>query len=318
LRYEGPKDRNRIPAKLDPTKGGYLLTQGDAGGVRDSDADDGSDYNIVHTRWQLTYQIADAELFFRRVHVKTVEPGEIYFDVITEDIKPLLQSVFEDAVVTAMVDFTIDDVLFERVAAVTDRVRALVEQKLADIKCGIKVVSVQLLEKTWPRQVDQAFIDLVSASNESQGDISTARTTAAEMLNNAAGPVADELYKAINDPNATEAERELLWSRLSGLAQNEIYDAEAYRTTVARNAEANANYLESLLPEYRKHPELVIQRIYLDAIENVFANAQETIVFEPSDVSAARELRMLLNRDLTLKRKKAAGQSAPQENPDQP
>jgi len=47
---------------------------------------DGSDYNIVHTKWQLTYQIDDPELFFKNIYVKDVKPGDIYFNVITESI----------------------------------------------------------------------------------------------------------------------------------------------------------------------------------------------------------------------------------------
>ena len=81
--------------------------------------------------------------------------------------------------------------------------------------------------------------------------------------------------------------------------------------------ESIAADLKSLLPEYRKNPELVVQRIYLDAIDAVLANADEKIVVEPSDISALRELRILLNRDLQLKRR-AATQPQTQAPPDQP
>lgn len=312
LRNEGPKQRNNVPDKLDPTRDGYLITRGDSAGG------DGTDYNIVHTRWELTYKIDDAELFFRRVHVRTPGPGEVYFDVITEDIKPVLKCVFEDAVVTAMVDYTIDDVL-ERADVVTAHVRRLVQQKFSDIRCGIRVESVQLVDKAWPRQVNDAFARLVTVISESGTEISNAKTEASAILSGAAGSAeaAEALYKAINDPNVPDQELERLWSGLSGEANNKILDAEAYRTTVARNAEANADYLRSLLPEYRKNPELVVQRIYLDAIENVLAGADEKIVMEPSDLSALRQLRVLLNRDMTLKRQ--TGQKpATQEQPDQP
>lgn len=295
-----PNRKPRIPEKLDPTKEGYVLTHGEE--VKGEDViDDGSDYNIVHTKWQLTYQIDDAELFFRNVYVDAVKPGDIYFDIIRESIEPLLRSVFEDAVVTTMVDFSIDDVLFERVAQVTDHVRDLVEKKLLAIESGIKVVSVQLVDKSWPRQVDGAFQESISVSQASQQEKTNARTEAQNILNEAAGPVAEELYAAINDPNFPEAEKEILWDRLAGNAQKQIYDAETYRTTVAKNAKANADYLQSLLPEYRKRPKLVLQRIYLDALETVLDAADEKIVIEPSE-AAAKELRILLNRDPAIRR----------------
>ena len=297
------QDRRRIPAKLDPMKDGYLLTHG--GGVdAQSRAEDGTDYNIVHTRWQLTYQIDDAERFFRNVYVDAAKPGDVYFDLITESVEPLLTSVFEDAVVTAMVDYTIDGVLFERVAAVTDHVRTLVDEKLDAINSGIRVVSVQLVDKTWPRQVDQAFQESITVSQQGDQMIREARTRAENVLNEAAGPVAAQLYQAIRDPNAPEDELETFWSRLSGQAQNLIYDAQEYRSSVAKKARASADYLQSLLPEYRKRPELVLQRLYLDAIENVFANADEKIILEPSGEPDREELRILLNRDRSLKPKK--------------
>ncbi len=304
LLNEGSKKSSRIPPKLDPIKDGYTLTHGDDIKIDGRYSTDGSDYNIAHTRWQLTYQIDDAEVFFRNVYIDVVKPGDLYFEVITKNIEPLLRNIFEDAVVTTMVNYTIDEVLFERVAGVTDDVRELIEKKLSAIESGIKVVSVQLVDKMWPRQVDQAFQESISVRQTSQEDIAKARTNASNLLSEAAGPVAEELFTAINDPNMSEVDKELLWSRLSGLAQNEIYEADAYRTTVAKNAEANADYLKSLLPEYRKRPELVLQRIYFDTLENVFANADEIIAIESSDRSAGEELRVLMDRDNTIKKKK--------------
>ncbi len=84
----------------------------------------------------------------------------------------------------------------------------------------------------------------------------------------------------------------------SGVAQQKIAEARAYRTKIVANARANAEYLRQLLPEYRKHPELVIREIYQDAMERIFANVDEKFV-----VPKGAELRFLLNRDPSLKPK---------------
>ena len=102
-----------ITTPLNPLRDGYCLTRGEMQS-RELLGSDGSDYNIVHTKWQLTYQIDDPELFFRNVYVEDVKPGDIYFNVITDSITPLLQTMFEDAVVSTMVNYTIDEAIESR------------------------------------------------------------------------------------------------------------------------------------------------------------------------------------------------------------
>jgi len=130
---ETAKRRTRIPENLDPVRDGYCLTRSESssqapitsgrsgpkvrvkvtynkGDVEVSyrrfsrsnsqgekmQGQEGSDYNIVHSKWQLTYQINDIELFFKNVYVQDVKPGQIYSEVMQQSITPLLKSVFED------------------------------------------------------------------------------------------------------------------------------------------------------------------------------------------------------------------------------
>jgi membrane protease subunit HflK len=258
----------RVLPTLDPVKDGYCITRSES----QDDVTSGpsaSDYNIVHCKWQLTYQINDPERFFKNVYIEDAKPGDIYFDVITESIKSLLQNVFEDVIVTAMVNYTIDDVMFKQVARLTENVRKLLQEKLDTIESGIKVVQVQLTDKTWPMQVDDAFQASVSASQTSERAIDKART---------------------------EAENSMI--EASALVKEKLAEAQAYRTTVVTDAKAQADYLRELLPEYRKYPELVIQQIYQDAMERILNNVDEKFV-----VPKGTEWRVLLNRDPTLKRK---------------
>ncbi len=266
--------KTRFLPELDPVNDGYCITRSEEQDETISGSD-GSDYNIVHCKWQLTYQIDDPERFFTNIYVEDVKPGDIYFDVITESITPLLQNLFEDAIVTATVKYTINDVMYDKVAGLTDDVTELLQEKLDTIESGIKVVRVQLTDKTWPQQVDVAFQASHSASQESEQTISKARTYA--------------------DNTVIEA---------SGLAQEKIAEAQAYRTKVVASARANADYLRQLLPEYRKHPELVVQEIYQDAIERIFTNVDEKFV-----IPKGAEWRILLNRDPSLKPKASKEQT---------
>jgi membrane protease subunit HflK len=159
--------------------------------------------------------------------------------------------------------------MFKKVASLTEHIRGLLQEKFDTIESGIKVVQVQLTNKTWPRQVDVAFQASVSASQRSDQTI----------------------RKADTDAKNSEIEA-------SGLAQMKIAEAQAYRTKVVASARANAEYLRQLLPEYRKHPELVVREIYRDAIERIFTNVNEKFV-----IPKGAEWRILVNRDPSIKPK---------------
>ena len=269
----GEKGRIRPDDPLKPIQDGYCITRSEKQNEAIAGSD-GSDYSIVHSKWQLTYQIAEPELFFKNVYLEEIKPGEIYFDVIKDTVEPLLQKLFEGAVVTAMVNYTVDDVMFDQIAAVTGHVKRLLQKNLETIESGIEVVEVQLTDKTWPRQVDEAFQAAHKASQDSQKAIREARTYAASTLIEAASE-----------------------------AEEKIAEARAYRTKVRATARADAEYLREILPEYRKHPKLVIQTIYQDAIEYVLNNTDEKIIIQPTEGAKDREIRILLSRDRTLKTK---------------
>jgi membrane protease subunit HflK len=89
---------------------------------------------------------------------------------------------------------------------------------------------------------------------------------------------------------------------LAGSAQEQIAQARGYRTSVVENAKANADYLRNILPQYQKRPQLVLQKIYQDTVENVLDNADEKIVLQPS-AGKSREVRIQVNRDPKAKPK---------------
>ncbi|MHC4227478.1 MAG: protease modulator HflK [Planctomycetota bacterium] len=301
------RSRVRPGMGLRPLLDGYCLIRSEDGA--ETAGSDGSDYNIVHTKWQLTYQIDDPERFFTSIDVNEVKPGDVYFNVITESVTPLLENMFEDAVVSAMVHYTIDEAISSR-DRIPKHVERLLQEKLDEIESGIRVESVQLTRSEPPPHTRDAFEASIKASNTSQGEITKAKTDAETTLNEAGGPVAFALLKDKKSiSELSEQQQELLWSDLGGTARERMADARAYQTRVVETAKANADYLQRLLPEYRQRPELVVQRIYLDAMEQIFTNADEIFVVQPAGGAKGTELRILLNRDPLLKPKKSGGQT---------
>jgi len=318
----GVKPRNYRPDQLNPVEEGYCLTgsqrdglppaagvagtgaPGAASAAPRSREGEGSDYNIVHTKWQVNYQITGVEQFFRNVYVQEAKPGQIYFEVMNQSVTPMLRSLVEDAVVKAMVHYTIDKALLS-IDTIPRHVQRLVQQKLDAIESGIRVAQVQLVNVTWPRQVDQAFQAFFSASQTSGQAITQARSYAETTLNKAAGQMAEPLYQALQDPSATGVPLAALWAQVTGEAQDTIAQAQTYQTRVVERARANADYLLRILPTYQKTPQLVLQEIYLNAMQQILNNVEEKFILDKSANAQQREVRILVNRDALLKPKQS-------------
>jgi hypothetical protein len=86
-----------------------------------------------------------------------------------------------------------------------------------------------------------------------------------------------------------------------------ISQARAYRTSVVADIKASAEYLRSLLPEYQRRPQLVLQKIYQDAIEEILGTVDEKI-FVPPGENQGREIRVLVNRELKPQKSTAAAE----------
>ena len=113
-----------------------------------------------------------------------------------------------------------------------------------------------------------------------------------------------KILKELKSEGLGEERKQELLSLLSGACQGTISQAQADRTKLSKSAEANAIYFESILPKYREHPKLVVQKLYQDAVGQVLADADEKIFIELSTGGKGRQLRIMINRDPSIKPKK--------------
>lgn len=292
--------RRRPSDTLDPTREGYTLTRGER--LTEGGESEGNDYNIVHSKWQIVYKIKNPRQFFTNVYVRDLVPGDTFQELMEKDIKPLLVSCFEEAVVTAMVHYTIDEALESK--GLGEHVKRLVQQKLDTIESGLSVQNVTLDDIVYPRQIETAFDAFITATQQAKAKVNEAQTKADVTLTQTAGGVARELADALRNPNTPNAELDSLWAGLAGNAQEIIAEANAYRSSVVAAAESTADYFNQLLPEYKKHPELVVKNLYLDAVQSVMNGIDEKFVMQGDSGDQSRELRIQLNRDPALKRSK--------------
>jgi membrane protease subunit HflK len=282
---------------LMPQRDGYVITRNDK-----IEALEGNDYNIVHCKWVLTYKISDPLEFFRNVYIDKAKPGEDFYDVATKTVNPMLRNVAGKAIVATMVNYSIDEALV-RAEGIAVKVKDRMSRELAAMNTGIVVDTMQMVRVTWPRQVDAEFQNLIGARQESEKGMSEAKGYTEQTLNEAGGPVTSVLLAKLK--SGDEQGIEELWGQLAGQSQKVISEARAYRTKVVEDARSNAEYMQSLLPEYRKRPQLVIQKIYQDAIEEVMANADEKIFAQRDADGKSDEVRFMINSNPVKAAKKA-------------
>ena len=111
----------------------------------------------------------------------------------------------------------------------------------------------------------------------------------------------DDTQKARNDRDRIELEantyRNDIIPRARGQKQRILQDAEAYRDRLIANAQGDAARFEALLAEYQKAPRVTRDRLYIEAIEQVYSRSAKVII----DTDGSGNL-MYLPLDQLLKR----------------
>jgi membrane protease subunit HflK len=92
----------------------------------------------------------------------------------------------------------------------------------------------------------------------------------------------DDTQKARNDKDRYELEantyRNDIIPRARGQAQRVLQEAEAYRERLIADAQGEAARFEALLTEYQKAPRVTRDRLYIEAIEEVYGRSNKVIL----------------------------------------
>ena len=102
------------------------------------------------------------------------------------------------------------------------------------------------------------------------------------------GPVADsfnEVNRARQEKEAVinEAQQELkkITLKAEGTAKRMISEAEGYAVERINNAKGDAALFEQVLKEYNKSQEITRDRLYIEAMEDVFATIKGKVIVDP-------------------------------------
>ena len=143
----------------------------------------------------------------------------------------------------------IDKVLYEEKEQVAREALRVMQGILDRYKVGVGVVDVTVQQAQPPEQVQAAFEDANKAAQDRERLINEGRAYANDVIPKARGT--------------------------AGRLQQE---AEGYKQRVIATAEGDASRFKQVLAEYAKAPAVTRERLYLETMQQVFANTSKVLV----------------------------------------
>jgi membrane protease subunit HflK len=181
------------------------------------------------------------------VQYRRSDPYDFSFKVVDPELT--LHDVTESALRGVVGTSSLALLIGERRAQIPIRTQAELQETLNDYDAGITVTSINLSVVDYPKSVQEAVDDTQKARNDRDRYKLEASTYANDII-----------------PKAR------------GAAQRVLQDADAYRARVIADAEGESARFESLLTEYQKAPRVTRDRLYLEAIEEVYSNSNKVII----------------------------------------
>ena len=144
-----------------------------------------------------------------------------------------------------------DAALSEERDQIAPRVRAMMQDILDRYKVGIEVVAINLQQGGVrpPEQVQASFDDVLKAGQERERAKNEAQAYANDVVPRAVGSAA----------------------RLKE-------EADAYKARVVAQAQGDAQRFRSVFNEYQKAPQVTRDRMYLDAMQQIYTNVTKVLV----------------------------------------
>ncbi len=214
--------------------------------------DDVSQLNITKVRsasFHETMLTQDENIVDVKLSVQYVINDPVNFVLKVRDPERSLQHASQSALRHVVGGISMDMVLTEGRAQIGIDVQQRLQEYLDLYQTGILVSKVTVDESKPPTQVQSAFDDVIKAREDE------------ERVQNEAQAYANAVV-----PEAR------------GGAQRQIEEANAYKEQVIANAQGEAERFTRLLTEYRKSPAVTRERLYLDAVEEVFTKTNKVMV----------------------------------------
>ena len=157
----------------------------------------------------------------------------------------------ETAVREVVGKMKMDSALAEERDQIAPRIRTLMQTILDRYKVGVEVVGINLQQSGVrpPEQVQAAFDDVLKAGQERERSKNEAQAYANDVIPRAVGSA----------------------SRLKE-------ESDAYKARIVAQAEGDSQRFKSVLTEYQKAPQVTRDRLYIDAMQQVYGNVTKVMI----------------------------------------
>ena len=191
------------------------------------------DENIIEVPLTVQYRVTNLQDF-----VLNVDQPEVS-----------LQHATDSAVRHVVGSTEMDQVLTEGRELMASEVRERLQRFLDNYQTGITITQVNIQSAAAPREVQEAFDDVIRAREDEQREKNQAESYANGVI-----------------PEAR------------GQAQRLLEEANGYRDEVIARAQGEADRFTKLVAEYRKAPEITRERLYIDTMQEVMSNTSKVLV----------------------------------------
>ncbi len=181
------------------------------------------------------------------VQYRRSDPVKYSFEVVDPELT--LQDVTESALREVVGTSMLETLVSGQREDIASRTLAALQGTLDSYDAGITITSIALKDVKYPQNVQAAVDDAQKARNDSARFILEAETYSRDII-----------------------------PRARGTAERIKEDARAYRDRVIADAEGEAARFEALLTEYQKAPRVTRDRLYIQAVEEVYRNSNMVVV----------------------------------------
>jgi regulator of protease activity HflC (stomatin/prohibitin superfamily) len=292
---------------LDPDSDGQLLT---------------ADGSIVHTRWSVTYQRAQA--------------WETAQNIEEESERRIVTAAACQGIVHAAAGLTIDDILKKQVGAGAEgapegggggslvelRARENAQRALDKIESGIQITQLVMTTVIPPRRVMRQFEEVQANQSRKTKLIDEARTERADKLTQAAGDAAPLLLRlieryeselALAEParaaatlalidrvllrEAIELDGRTLAPQAFGRVSSILDEARQRRSSVVSEAKEDAAYFQAKRELFNSNPLVMIHGDWSDAFRTFLARPSLQTIWLPPNIDRQT---LQINRDPSI------------------
>ncbi|MCH8136430.1 MAG: FtsH protease activity modulator HflK [Proteobacteria bacterium] len=181
------------------------------------------------------------------VQYRRSDPYDFSFKVVLPE--QTLEDVTESALREVVGTSNLDTLVTGRREEIASRTKEVLQSTLDSYEAGITITSISLENVNYPQGVQAAVDDAQKARNDS------------------------ERYLLVADAYARD-----IVPKAEGQSARMLEDARAYKERVIADAEGESARFESLLVEYHKAPRVTRDRLYIDALEQVYRNSNKVII----------------------------------------